>query len=83
MRGWDERMVFGVPVKSLDAQFRKYRERAGLSGFTFHDSRHTAATWMARKLDVLDLCKAFGWADPKHAMIYYNPTASDIAKRMG
>lgn len=82
MRGWDERLVFGLGVSSLDALFRKYRARAGLSGFTFHDARHTAATWLARRVDVLDLCKAFGWADPKRAMIYYNPTASDIAVRM-
>ena len=39
----------------------------------------TAATWMARKLEVLDLCKTFGWSNPKMAMVYYNPTAEDIA----
>lgn len=83
MRGWDEKLVFGLKVETLDSLFRKYRGRAALEGFTFHDSRHTAATWLARKLDVLDLCKAFGWSDPKRAMIYYNPTASDIAKRLG
>ena len=80
MRGWDETYVFGIEPATLDAMFRKYRKRAGLEGFTFHDSRHTAATWMARKIDVLSLCKAFGWSDPKRAMIYYNPTASQIAK---
>lgn len=82
MRGWDDALVFDIPTATLDAMFRKYRTRAGLSGFTFHDSRHTAATWLARKLDVLDLCKAFGWKDPKRAMIYYNPTASQMAARM-
>jgi integrase len=82
MRGWDGARVFDIPPATLDAMFRKYRERAELGGFTFHDSRHTAATWLARKLDVLDLCKAFGWRDPKRAMIYYNPTASQMAARM-
>jgi len=82
MRGWDDVFVFGMGVSTLDALFRRYRQRAGLSGFTFHDSRHTAATWAARKLDVLDLCKAFGWSNPKMAMIYYNPSASDIAGRL-
>lgn len=38
---------------------------------------------LARKLDVLDLCKMFGWANPKQAMVYYNPTASQIAARLG
>ncbi|HEY9103218.1 site-specific integrase [Chitinimonas sp.] len=83
MRGYDETLVFGLKGQVLDALFRKYRERAGLSGFTFHDSRHTAATMLARKLDVLDLCKMFGWKNPKMAMVYYNPTASQIASRLG
>lgn len=82
MRGFDKRMVFGMDKRTLDALFRRARVNAGLNGFTFHDSRHTAATWMAQKIHVLDLCKAFGWSDPKRAMIYFNPSASDIAKRM-
>lgn len=83
MRGFDPILVFGVNANSLDTLFRRARKRAGLSGFTFHDSRHTAATWLAPKLPILDLCKMFGWKDPKEAMIYYNPKASDIAKRIG
>jgi integrase len=79
MRGYDPDLVFGMRAQSLDANFRKYRDRAGLVGFTFHDSRHTAATWLARRLDVLDLCKMFGWSNPKQAMVYYNPSASSIA----
>lgn len=82
MRGWDDVTVFGLTPQTLDALFRRYRDRAGLSGFTFHDSRHTAATWLARRLDVLTLCKMFGWSNPAQAMIYYNPTASDIAKQL-
>jgi integrase len=80
MRGWDDTLVFGLGSQSLDALFRKARERAKLSGFTFHDARHTAATRMARKLHVLDLCRMFGWNNPKQAMTYYNATAEDIAK---
>lgn len=82
MDGWDDETVFGISPQTLDSTFRKQRIKAGLSGFTFHDSRHTAATMLSRKIDVLDLCKMFGWTDPKQAMIYYNPTASDIAKRL-
>lgn len=79
MKGYDSTSVFGLKSQTLDANFRKYRDRAGLSGFTFHDARHTAATMLARKLDVLDLCRMFGWTTTKHALIYYNPTASSIA----
>lgn len=83
MKGWDESIVFGIRPASLDALFRKYRERAELSGFTFHDTRHTAATMIAKKIDVLDLCKMFGWTDPKMAMVYYNPHGSSIAAKLG
>lgn len=83
MKGWDDEYVFGLKTASLDALFRKYRSRAGLEGFTFHDTRHTAATMLAKKVDVLDLCKICGWTDPKMAMKYYNPHASSIAALLG
>ena len=83
MRGFDAVRVFGVDARTLDALFRRARANAGLAGFTFHDSRHTAATWLALRINVLDLCKMFGWTDPKRAMTYYNPTASEIARRIG
>ncbi len=82
LRGWDERYVFGLKAASLDALFRRYRARTGLSGFTFHDSRHTAATRLAQRLDVLDLCKVMGWRNTAQALVYYNPTASEIATRI-
>lgn len=81
-RGIDTDSVFALKTQTLDALFRKARDRAGLAGFTFHDSRHTAATWISGKLDVLDLCKMFGWSDPKQAMVYYNPKVSAIARRL-
>jgi integrase len=82
MRGFDPEFVFGITGRSLDALFRRHRERAGMSGFTFHDSRHTAATWLAQRLHVLDLCRMFGWASSTRALVYYNPKASDIAARL-
>lgn len=83
MRGWDDTLVFGITAASLDALFRKYRVAAKLSGFTWHDTRHTAATMMSKKVDVLTLCKIFGWSDPRMAMIYYNPSAASIADMLG
>lgn len=80
MAGYDPVYVFGLKTASLDALFRKYRARAGLDGFTFHDTRHTAATFLARRLDSLTLCKVFGWKNATMALTYYNPKASDIAK---
>ncbi len=83
MRGFDPVLVFGVGDKSRDTIFRRARDRAGLSGFTFHDSRHTAATRMAGLVDVLTLCRVFGWSNTSQALTYFNLSASDIAKRLG
>lgn len=82
MRGFDDVLVFGIKSQSLDALFRRARGRAGLEGFTFHDARHTAATRMARLVDVLDLCKIFGWSNTSQALTYYNETPSKIALRL-
>lgn len=85
MEGFDAVLVFGISSQVLDALFRRHRERAGLAGFTFHDARHTAATRLAmgRRVDVLELCRIMGWKNPKQAMVYFNPTASQIAARLG
>lgn len=82
MKDYDHGSVFGLTQQTLDANFRKYRKLAGIEGMTFHDSRHYAATQMAKRVDVLTLCKVFGWTNPKMAMLYYNPTASDIARML-
>ena len=82
MRGFDRRLVFGVSPQTLDTLFRRARGNAGIVGVVFHDTRHSAATWLAQRLHVLDLCKMFGWKTTKQAMTYYNPTAADIAKRL-
>jgi len=82
MKGWDKESVFGLGSQTLDTLFRRARARAKLSGFLFHDARHTAATALAGKLDVLTLCKVFGWSNTKQALTYYNPSASDIARRL-
>lgn len=91
MRDFDPLLVFGIGEGTLSSLFRKYRMRAGLSGFTFHDSRHTAATWIAARMKsnglpaqqaLLDLCKMFGWSKLDQALTYYNPNAKDIASRI-
>ena len=35
-----------------------------------------------RKLDMLDLARMVGHTDPRSLMIYYNATASEMAKRL-
>lgn len=74
---------FTVSSATLDVLFRKARDRAGLEDLTFHDSRHTAITRLADKLDVLELARMTGHKNPKSLMVYYNKPASEIAKRLG
>jgi integrase len=67
---------------SISTMFAKLCEEAKIEGLTFHDLRHTAATRLAKKLDLFELCRMFGWKDPRHALIYYNETAAQIAKKL-
>lgn len=83
MRDYDPEKVFGIPdTENLSANFRRFRKKAGIEGITFHDARHTAATRLAKRVDVLTLCKIFGWGNPRFAMIYYNPSVSDMARML-
>lgn len=29
-----------------------------------------------------EMCAMFGWRDPRHAMVYFNPSPGDIAGRL-
>ena len=84
MRGFDDVLVFGLKSQTLDALFRRARTRAGLAGFTFHDARHTAATRIGLMpgMEPLTLCKIFGWKKMDQALVYFNPTVSNIASRL-
>lgn len=77
--------VFTVTDSSRDSLFRKARKQAGLehADLTFHDSRHEAASLMAKRIkNALTLCKIFGWKDPKYALVYYNPTNDEIVHEL-
>jgi integrase len=71
---------FDLSTSQIDANFRKYRDAAGIKGLTFHDSRHQAITNLAQKVEVLDLARRTGITDLKVLMVYYNQTAEKIAK---
>jgi len=70
---------FTITDTKRDYLFRSARAAAKLSGFVFHDTRHNACTWMAKKVDNITLAKIMGHRNPKSLMVYYNPDASDIA----
>jgi integrase len=73
---------FGLTPGQLDINFRKARERAGITGITFHDTRHLAITRLSKKLDVLDLARMTGHRDIRQLLRYYNAPASETAKRL-
>jgi integrase len=74
--------VFGLTAASLDALFRKAKERCGIENLTFHDSRHEAITRLSKKMDVLPLARMVGHRDLKQLLVYYNATAEEIASRL-
>lgn len=71
---------FGVNASQRDALFRKARNRAGLSGFTFHDSRATAIWRLSKKLDVLQLARMIGHRDINSLRAYYHESAEEMAR---
>lgn len=77
---WSEPV--GLTAGSISELFARLCEEAGVQDLTFHDLRHTAATRLAEKLELLELCKMFGWKDPRHALRYYNKGAAAIAKKL-
>lgn len=68
---------------SISATFAGLTKTCGIKGLTFHDLRHTAATRLAKKLDVWELCKMFGWKDPKMCLnTYYKHDPEETAKKL-
>jgi integrase len=70
--------LFGMTSQRLDGMFRKLRD-AGSFEFRFHDTRHTAVTRLAKKLDVMVLAKVIGHSDPRQLMKYYHPDEESLA----
>lgn len=79
-----EGSVFGLRGPQLDALFRKGRDRAGVTGLTFHDSRREGLTRLAKVFNVMELAKISGHRDLRILQnVYYAPTAEDLASRLG
>lgn len=77
----DER-CFQLHGGSLDALFRRAKLKAGIEGLHFHDTRATAITRLARKLDILDLARMVGHKDLRMLQVYYRDSAETIASRL-
>lgn len=83
LRGLSDERVFTITASQRDFTFRQGRALAGISGPTFHDSRATALTRLAKRLDILALAKMTGHRDPRSLMVYYRESPEDTALRLG
>ena len=74
----------GIPLTagSISTIFARLCDEEKIVGLTYHDLRHTAATRLAKVLTLMELCRMFGWKDPRHALLYYNETAQNIADKL-
>ncbi|MDL2342468.1 MAG: tyrosine-type recombinase/integrase [Patescibacteria group bacterium] len=74
--------VFGVTSSQIESNFRKYKAHAMVEGLTFHDMKHEACTRLAKYMSIEDLARNVGTRNLSILMIYYNPTAAEIAKNL-
>lgn len=77
-----KRGPFPVNKASLDSVWRDTCKKLGIVDLHFHDSRHEACTRLAKHYDVMDLAKIIGHRDLKSLMVYYNPTAQELAGKL-
>lgn len=76
-------LFFTIDSGSLDALFRRTKNRLKITGLHFHDSRAEALTRLARRVDVLTLSKISGHTDLRMlSEVYYRESAEDIAARI-
>lgn len=75
--------VFRLEAELLDALFRKAKARALVEDLHFHDTRRTALTRMAKKVDVLMLAKISGHKDLRILQnVYYVPDMDDVGAQL-
>lgn len=74
--------VFDLQTSQIDSLFRKAKKMALIDDLHFHDTRHTAITRLAKKLNILELARMVGHRDLRQLQVYFNMPAEEIAKRL-
>ncbi len=74
--------LFKCKQESSAQSFRAAVKLCGIHDMTFHDTRHTAITRLARKLQPLELARMVGHKNLNQLLTYYNETASELAARL-
>lgn len=78
-----DRPAFTVGANEASTLFAKMTKQVMIDGLTFHDSRATAATHLAKKVPVEVLAKITGHRDVAMLVkVYYRPTADEIAQML-
>jgi len=75
----DNDLVFGVTSNVQDS-WEAARKEADLEHVRFHDLRHTAATRLATKMQVVFVGKVLGHSDPRTTQRYVNKTRDTIVE---
>ncbi|MHB1700891.1 MAG: site-specific integrase [Acidobacteriaceae bacterium] len=80
----DGERVFNVRADAVTKAWARARERAGIKDLRLHDIRHEATTRLSKKLsNVLELAAVTGHKDLKMLQRYFNPSASELAAKLG
>jgi integrase len=79
-----EDKIVPINANTFSEYFLEARQKCGLEHLVMHDARHEAATRLATKLpNVLELSAVTGHRSLKSLKRYYNPTAAEIANKLG
>jgi integrase len=73
----------GIPLKvsTLEARWRRVRDAAGLTGFRWHDLRHSCASFLARRgASLLEIASVLGHKSPSMVMRYAHLTQGQAVK---
>ena len=76
--------VLPINFAALETNFKRARDRAGLTDLRIHDLRHTAATRLSEKLpNLLELSAVTGHKSLAMLKRYYHPNAEQLALKIG
>lgn len=76
--------VLPINFAALETNFKRAKERAGLTDLRIHDLRHTAATRLAERLpNLLELSAVTGHKNLVMLKRYYHPNPENLAKKLG
>lgn len=75
-------LSFDLNSGTRDVMFRRARDAAKIPDLHFHDARAEAIWRLSKRLDVLELARMIGHRDPRSLMMYYNASATELAKRL-